>query len=264
MVLRHVHVVEGENIRKGQPIATIVNEEIEDRVLALRNELRTEELKLEVHHLLNENDEYAVTQDAVLRIQQELKEWESVRQQLIVTSPFDGKVLPAAQQPLPKMETVQDQLSKWASTPLSLFNRGAFIEPGTLICTTSGDEAFDAIVLLDQHDRIDVVPGQKVRLLCQAFPLEVLDGKVTEISQRHLEFAPRNLSNKLGGELATVTDSRGRERLGSNVYQIRIAIHQTNLPIRLGMRGDAKVLLFERSASQLIWRFLRQTFLFRL
>jgi putative peptide zinc metalloprotease protein len=262
--LQKIHVSVGDWVKRGQAIASVENEEIGDRISELRQELAKESSKLQVHHILQENDDYAVTQRTVFRIQQELSEWESVQKQLVIVSPCNGKIMAAARMPMPKKEMVQDQLSKWTGTPLASFNQGAFLEPGTTICEIGEEEAFDAVVLIDQHDRSDVAIGQKVRLLLEAFPFEVLDGRIIQISQRHLEFAPRNLSNKFGGDFATVTDAKGRERLNSNVYQIRIAVSEASSAYRLGMRGQAKVLVMERSAAQWIWRFIRQTFLFRL
>ncbi len=263
-MVKRLMVAVGDTVRKGDALAILENEEIEDRVRDLRVELMMAQAKLKVHGLLQENDEYAVSEDAVRRIEIELQEWTNVLNEFVILAPCDGTVLASPRQISPKREILLDQLSKWIGNPLSPFNEGAFLESGTQFCEIAQDNAFDAVLLVDQHDRVDMLIGQKVRLLCESFPHEILDGQVVEISQRHLEYAPRSLSNKLGGDLATITDAKGRERLNSNVYQIRIAIAQTHLPFKLAMRGHAKLLIVERSAGQWIWRFVRQTFLFRL
>ena len=79
-----------------------------------------------------------------------------------------------------------------------------------------------------------------------------------------MEYVPETLSNKLGGELATVTDSQGRERLQSPVYQATVRLSKDRELLRTGMRGKARFLVEERTGWGWMMRYLKTTFNFRL
>jgi hypothetical protein len=87
---------------------------------------------------------------------------------------------------------------------------------------------------------------------------------VREIAERHSEFAPESLSNKRGGELPTVTDRRGRERLTSHAYQALVELDGDHQLLKSGLRGRARFRVGHRSAAQWLWRAIRRTFHFQL
>jgi putative peptide zinc metalloprotease protein len=89
-------------------------------------------------------------------------------------------------------------------------------------------------------------------------------GKIEKISERESEIAPETLSNKAGGELSTVTDKQGHERLTSSAYQATVRLDGDTALLRPGMRGRARVTVARRSAVGWIWRYFRRTFHFRL
>lgn len=64
--------------------------------------------------------------------------------------------------------------------------------------------------------------------------------------------------------MATVTDKQGRERLDSAAYQATVTLDQDLDLLRTGMRGRARCTIMTRSLGQWIYRYLRQTFHFRL
>ena len=104
----------------------------------------------------------------------------------------------------------------------------------------------------------------KIRLKLDHLPHQVYYGKVAAISSLPVEFAPPALSNKSGGDLATVTDDQGREKLESIAYQATVILDQDTHLLKSGLRGRAKFLIARRSAWDWTWRYLRRTFHFRL
>jgi len=117
---------------------------------------------------------------------------------------------------------------------------------------------------MDQTERQELALDRKVRLKLEGLPTEVLEGQITEVSHRHLEFAPPGLSIRSQGPLVTVTDDRGREKLSSVSYQAIVPLNGDPRLFRSGMRGTARVHLFDRSLGEWIWRFFQTTFQFRL
>ena len=126
------------------------------------------------------------------------------------------------------------------------------------------DRRFQAVLLVDQADRADIDVGRLVEIKFDHLPNEVYEGKVEKISARHVEFAPGPLSNKAGGDLPTVTDHQGRERLTSIAYEATVLLDEESALLRAGMRGRSRFLVGHRSAWQWTWRWITHTFHFRL
>jgi putative peptide zinc metalloprotease protein len=72
------------------------------------------------------------------------------------------------------------------------------------------------------------------------------------------------LSSKAGGELTTVADTHGHERLTNSAYQATVRLDEDADLLRCGMRGRARFTVERRSAVGWIWRYFRRTFHFRL
>ena len=72
----------------------------------------------------------------------------------------------------------------------------------------------------------------------------------------------RTLTSKSNGELATVTDREGRERLTSVAYEA--TVRSNSRAACAGMRGRSRFLVGHRSSWQWVSRWYRQTFNFRL
>jgi hypothetical protein len=136
---------------------------------------------------------------------------------------------------------------------------------------------FQATMLIDQGDRNDIQyeddealrkrladKAQTFEIKFDHLPANTYEATINEVSKAHLEFVPELLSNKLGGELPTVTDSQGRERLLSAVYQATLELTEDTELLRTGMRGRARFLVEKRTACQWAWRYICDTFRFRL
>jgi putative peptide zinc metalloprotease protein len=159
---------------------------------------------------------------------------------------------------------LEARLDTWHGTPLEPRNLGCYLEEGAHFLSVAPDERLDAVLLVDQGDRNDMQVGRDVDLKVEHLPDRTFCAAIDRISQRYVEFAPRSLSNKLGGELSTVTDSRGRERLTSRAYQANVPLDEDTELFTAGMRGKARFVAAQRSAWDWIWRYIRRTFHFRL
>ena len=165
----------------------------------------------------------------------------------------------------------------WKGVPLDEKNVGLVLDANVHLLTivTSEKLDFQATMLIDQGDRNDIQDDEalKKRLEDKAqtfelkfdhLPANTYEATISEVSKGDLEYVPELLSNKLGGELPTVTDSQGRERLLSPVYQATLAVTEDTEFLRTGMRGRARFLVEERTAWQWAWRYICDTFRFRL
>ncbi len=144
-----------------------------------------------------------------------------------------------------KREDPDGQLPTWSGIPLEPENLGAFLPISTLFCQIGNPQQMEAILVIDQSEIELVRPGQKVDVKLEELPGRIFTGRITEIAPEALRVAPKALSTKYKGELATKTDpTNGVEHPMSTSYQARVPLEEPKdlLPLlRLGLTGQAKI-----------------------
>jgi putative peptide zinc metalloprotease protein len=262
--LEEMPVRPGTQVTKGQKLAQLINEAKEDQHRSLKVQKDVQEKAISRYRFLGDVAQEQLARKRLAALDEELKEVEKQLQQLTIVAPCDGTVVEPPRKAEPKVRPGQQQLKTWDGTPLDAENLGSFLEAGTHMLSVAPSERLEAILLVDQSNRNDVFVGQKIRMKFDHIPDRTYEGQVDEISERQLDFAPEALSNKLGGDLATVTDEQGRERLTSSVYQATVLLDKDSELFKAGMRGKARFIIAERTAWDWLWRAFRQTFHFRL
>lgn len=262
--LRDQFVAEGQRIHEGDPIVALENPEKEDkkREMIVQGNVVLSELR--VHRATGSIAEEEVAKEKLRTVKEQLAEYENQLAQLRIDAPCSGVVISPPSTPEPKVDEHRMQLAAWHGTPLQARNRDSFLEERTHVCSIAPDEKFQATLLVDQKDRNDIDIGKAVELKFDSMAAKTFVGKVEKISDRHLEFVPQLLSNKLGGEVPTTTDDQGRERLVSAAYQTTVLIEEDIPLLRSGMRGRARFSIGHRSVWDWMWRYIKTTFHFRL
>lgn len=143
-------------------------------------------------------------------------------------------------------------------------NLGARFEPGTEIGSIAPNDEVEAVILIGQEHLPDLAVDQSVRLTMDDAPGKVIRSKVTQFSWEAEVFAPPGLSLKYGGTMATAADAAGRERLTSRAFKILAPLGPDVPGVQIGMRGKARITISEYSRGEWMWRYLRQTFHFRI
>ena len=272
----------GQSVKSGDPIARMYNEQLFDEKRELESQLAIAAVEIEKYQAIQA---YTGKAGAGLAVAESVKKRDSVLNKLqqleerlkdlTIYSPSDGIVIAPPPRPAPKLDAVLAQLSQWYGTPLNPRNQrrikddkvaqhGCFLEPRTHICSIAPNERFNAILVVDQGHRNDLREGMDVDLKLEHLPDLTLESQVQEISKRQLDFAPPGLTNKAGGELATVTDEQGRERLTSKAYQATVPLNEQLDLLKPGLRGRARFYVDQRSVGDWLWRYIRTTFHFRL
>ncbi len=254
----------GSTVQQGQPLLTLVNPDIEVRVLEGRVQLDAAQAELNAYTLTGQAEAAAVAQERLDSAQRQLALLVEQQSRLVVTCPVTGTLVAPPRLPSPSIEQLRERLPTWSGTPLTARNHGSFLEPQTHIGTIAPSDKLQAVLVMDQTEREELILHRKVRLKLEGLPSTVLEGEISEVSHRHLEFAPQGLSNRVQGPLVTVSDEQGREKLTSISYQAIVPLSSDPRLLRSGMRGQARVHLFDRSLGQWIWRFIQTTFQFRL
>jgi putative peptide zinc metalloprotease protein len=195
-------------------------------------------------------------------VEDQLREREGDRKRLALAAPIGGTVLPPPA--TPAKEDPTQQLPSWHGTPLEQRNLGSFLQPGVLFCQIGDPQQLEAVLVVDQADIDFLAEDQEVDLKLDELPGRTFHGTIHRISKDELKVSPKQLSNKAGGELATKTDESGVERPLSTSYQAQVLLEDPDKLMRIGLRGTAKVHAGYRTLGQRIYRFVFQTFNFRM
>jgi len=258
------HVRPGESVAAGEILLTLSNPELEQKWEEARTQVKGAEAEVAAYDAAGRPDAGAVSREKARSAREQLQKLQEEMDRLILRAPLAGRVVAPPRLPAPRIERERERLSGWDGVPISLRNVGSFLEPQTHVATIAPTDGLQAVLVMDQTEREELVVGRSVRFKLDELPGQVLNGKITEISHRHLEFAPRGLSNRYQGPLVTVTDDQGREKLSSVTYQAIVPFEGDGRVVRSGMRGMARVHLFDRSLGTWLWRLIRTTFQFRL
>lgn len=262
--LTKLDVQPGQQVAEDQLLALLQNEDKEDAYRELLVNQSVQETEIALYRALDDAAQEQLAIERLQSIREQLADFERQLQQLTIEAPVTGTVVAPPRVPEPALDVANLSLKKWHGTPLDPENFGCFLEHRTHLLSVAPSDQLEAILVVDQANRNDVAVGQEVELKFDHLADKTYTATIEEISDRHLEFAPPALSNKMGGELATVTDSDGRERLTSIAYQATVTLPSDTHLLKPGMRGRARFVVDRRSAAEWIWRYLRRTFHFRL
>ena len=253
-----------QKVAAGDVIARLDNFEKQQQYAHLKRERDVQIKEIEVLHLLEEPARRRLAEEKLETIEEQIADYEDQLAKLTLVAPISGTVVEAPRTPAAMLDNMRTQLPRWHGTPLSPRNLGAMLEPRVHILSIAPDDRYQAVLVIDQADRNDIRVGGEVRIKLDDLPDKVFKGTVAEIGERHLELAPQPLTNKAGGDLPTVTDKEGRERLTSIAYQATVLLDEDAKLLKSGMRGRARFLVAKRSLGDWAWRYIRQTLNFRI
>lgn len=266
--LEEVLVDEGQRVEPGQVLARLSNLDLEVEVARYQGQLEQFDEELRGLERMRHSDAAtaSVQIDSVKKTRaataQMLVEKRQDLEQLVLKAERAGTVLPAPEKP--HRPDPNQQLVGWTGSALAQENRGAFLADGELFCLIGEPTKMEALLVIDQADRVFISEGQKVELQLEEQPFEPLWSTLEQISTRPLTESPRHLSNKAGGQLPTETDPSGIERPMSTSYPARVFLDNPDGLLRIGLTGQAKVHAGYRTLGQRLWRFVTQTFNFKL
>jgi putative peptide zinc metalloprotease protein len=262
--LDKVWVEPGTAVATGQALAQLVNLDLAHDVARLEGELRQQHTVLAGLEARRSLDPAAGMQLPVARkaledIRQRLEKTRGEQQKLALVAPTDGAVIPPPR--LAPDARLAGRLPTWTGTPLDERNRGCVLETGVLFCLIGDPQRLEAVLYVDQSDLELVQRDQRVRLRVETLPGWLLTGMVTEISQRDAKVAPRELTPQ---DLPLEVGPDGIARPIEAAYQVRVALDDHDQLLPVGSRGRGKVVVSAQPLGRRLYRYLSQTFTFRL
>ncbi|HXT57221.1 MAG TPA: hemolysin D [Pirellulales bacterium] len=265
--LEQVFVKPGDRVEPNAKLAQLANLDVKLALANLVGERDQNQAQLEgLERRMARDPQTASLQlqpleEALAALNKQINDRQIDLMRLTLVSPVAGTVLPPPELPV---KNADKQLAHWSGTPLAPKNRSAYMEEGVLFCMVGDPQKMEALLVVDQEDIEYLKLEQLVDIKLDELPGETLHGRIAEIAAEPLTVSPRSLSNKAGGELATKTDEGGVERPLNTSYQVRVPIDDPEGLLRISLRGRGRVHTVARTLGHRLWRYVTQTFNFRL
>ena len=254
----------GEKVEAGAPLIRLANPEIDLRVTEADVQLKAAQSEYDAYLLSGQVELAEVSLEKLNSARKHLALLKEQQSRLNIVAPASGTIVAPPRHPAPTIEQIRERLPQWSGTPLNERNVGSFLDAQTHVSSIAPSDRMQAVLVMDQTEREVLTLQRPVRIKFEGLPTMVWDGTIADISHRHLEYAPTGLSNQVQGPLVTVPDEQGRQKLSSVTYQAIVPLEGDPRLLRSGMRGTARVHLFDRSLGQWLWRYLQKMFQFRL
>ncbi len=258
------HVVPaGTEVAEDAQLARLTNSEVDREVLELtgRKDQQLRQLQSLRARRIDEpqlSSQIPAAQEALLDIEQQLEQRKRDQERLTLVAPVSGTVIPP---PLEPDQFYQPGMLRGRTgTPLELRSVGAHFEVGSLVCLIGDPGRLEALLTIDQSDLKFVREGQRARLQLDECPGRVLGGTVVEVAKIDLKIAPRELAE--ASDLAIRRDHEGVARPATTSYQMRVRLDKHDVPLRVGTRGRAKVLVDPQPLGSRLYRSWRRLFRF--
>ena len=255
----------GTHVNEGDLLAEIDNPDLEMEVADLQGQVAAASVKLRSAARVGAIDPSGQGVGAIKKLLDshvnELAEKEIKLKQLDVVAPVGGVVLPAIS--MPKRPGPEDQIPTWSGSPLDKQNLGAYLQEGTQLCQIGDPRKMEAVLVVEQDDIEFIQIDQEVAIKLDALPGATFETRITDISLKPLEFTPKQLSNKSGGEVVTKTDPSGAERPQNTSYSVLAPLPDNDL-LTIGMRGRCKIHARWQTIGERTWRMITRTFNFKL
>jgi putative peptide zinc metalloprotease protein len=266
--LEDVFVKPGDQVEQNARLAQLVNLDVDLSLAELKGERDQNQTQLESLQVQMTRDPQGASlqvqplREMLAALNKQIADKQFDLERLTLVSPVSGTVLPPPE--LPAKQNQDKQLQHWSGTPLDPKNRNAYLEQGVLFCLVGDPHKMEALLVVDQEEIEYLKPGQAVEVKLDELPAETLTGEIAEIGAEPLTVSPRHLSNKAGGELATKTDESGVERPLNTSYQVRVPLDDPEDLLRIGLRGRGRIRTEPQTLGHRLWRYITQTFNFRL
>jgi putative peptide zinc metalloprotease protein len=262
-----IHTQPGAEVKAGDAIVTLHNLDLERtlaKLLAEQDRLKARRDSLDHGAITNESSalELPEIEESLAAIEERIASQRAEIERLNIRAPQDGVVFAPARLPPPHDE--KEKLRGWSGSPLEARNLGAFCEEGVLICKVGEPSMFEGLILIEEDSLEFVRQGQKVELYLDGLPGSLLSTRIERLSPSEQKALPKSLSEKLGGQIETITDEMGRDRARQTLYEAQVLLDNRDGQFIAGMTGRAKIHAGTQTLGRRLWRLACQTFRFEL
>lgn len=255
----------GTKVVEGDRLATLDNPKLKVGIQRLEAEVRERELhlkNLKARQLRDPRLESLVPTAEQQRddAQRKLDQRRADLQQLVLTAPRSGRVLPA---PWLSADPERDTLPVWQGTPLDAHNTHCQLRRGTLLCLIAQPDEYEATLIVPQSEVAFLNVGQEVAVMLDQRIGQPINGTVTKISDSNLRSTPRELA--VTGRVATIVDPDGTIRPAESSYAVHVSLDvPAGQKLTVRSIGQAKISAAPQPLYARLYRYARRTFRFGL
>jgi putative peptide zinc metalloprotease protein len=251
----------GKKVRPQETIATLANPDVQVELARLEGEYELARLRLEnLEKLRGQDDEAGPKIPAARATLADLTEQLADRRRdaarLTLTAPAAGIVIPAPN--TEPHESKDGRLPSWSGNLLDERNRGALVEPGTLICLIGDPNDISAVLLVNDTDVARLAPGQPVRLVLEQAPGQVVTGEVLDVARHDAESVDSTTTAR--ADLAALFAGLVPPGRDDTHYQVRVKLDPPDHALAIGGRGQAKIAAERITLARWLARYITQTF----
>lgn len=251
----------GEHVDAGQTIAQLENSAIDLELVQLSGDHELERIRLDNLEKLRGHDADAsaqipAAQAALADLATRLADRRRDAERLTLTAPASGTVIAAPHVERP--QHADSRLPQWSGAVLDPENRGALVEPGTLVCLVGDPARMSAVLLVDDTDISRVTAGQAVRIRLDQLPGRVLTGEVVDVARRDTAAADSTAAAR--ADLAPLFAGLLPAGNTGVHYQARATVALPDQPLSFGARGHAKIAAERITLARWLMRKIAQTF----
>ena len=251
----------GESVAAGQEVARLVNLDLRKETAELAGLVGQQRVQLADLRMRRGGDSTVAAQipaaeAALADAQSRLRQRQQDEASLVLHAPVAGTVLPPPRR-WPQSPS-KGRLEPWQGSPLDPRNRGCQLETGTLLCQIGSPGDVEAVLVIDQADVNFIHKEQRVRLVLDEKPGQVVTGTIVEVAKMDLKIAPRELA--VGTDLPVRVDEKGLPHPQTTAYQALVRLDDRDDNLRPGARGRARILADPQSLGRRLYRFFAETF----
>ena len=261
-LLKQINVRPGQVVDTGDTLLELDNVDLTLRIAQLEGQREQLQSQLNsLRHRALSGDDSAITQvdstaETLAGVKEQLQKRQDDLRRLTITAPRPGVVIPPPTRPDP--DEALDTLPTWSGSVFDHRNLNAALDDRVQVCQIADPHKLEAILAIDQSEIEFVRAGQQVEIQLEQDPGRCYVSSIEHISKAEMRYSPSGLSRRSGGDLATNTDSQGREKPSSTTYQASTPLDDETALVIIGGDGQAKI------HARRTWRALCQTFHFEL
>ena len=242
--LVNISVKPGDKVAKDQELGKLNSIELLLQIEDIKGKRDAYLAKVKSMHRAQFGDRAAMqdlaqTKETLEMYEIQLQEKQRDLDRLVLRAPIDGTVIPPPE--IPKRKRPDGELQTFSGIPLRKANLGAHLHESMLYCQIGDPTQMEAVLVVDQDEIEFMNKGMEVDIMLDELPGRTYRTTIEEIAKDDLKIAPRQLSNKAGGEVATTTDESGADRPINTSYQARAHLDNQDGLLFVGLSGHAKV-----------------------
>lgn len=218
--IKEVYVKEGDSVKTGQPLALLINRNIETMHVASEQGLLMSEAAAQRAMAMDKPVELRQAQTERQAYDAKFKESQRDLENLVLRARQDGTVL---------TRDLHDKI-------------GSLVKSGELVMELGTLDPMTIKMALNEKQVRYVEKGQKVLLKLDAYPGRTIQGRITDLNPMFLaRDLPAALSARRAGDVATMVDAKGHETPIERVFEARIHVENPDGVLRPGMTAHGKI-----------------------